>query len=108
MPLWGRFYSTGVETVGILRPGWGGGRPRGPSRIWRARCPGRSWRGAGPRRAALGKDPQGLRGPGVGAPSSLRCPVGLEVGSVAIGRAAQRTGGRSRPEGEGRRWGLPG
>ena len=39
-------------------------------------------------RAALGKDPQGLRGRGAEAPSSLRCPVGLEVGSVS----AQHTG----------------
>lgn len=109
MPLWGRFYNTGVETVRILRPSWGGGRPGVPaeSRGPAARV-GSGERGPGPRRAGLGKKPQGLRGPGAGAPSSLRCPLGLEVGSVATGLAAERTGGRSRPEGEGRSWGLPG
>ena len=93
MPLGGRFYSTGVETVGILRPGWGGGRPRGPSRISRARCPGQSWR---ERCWASARGPweetAGAAGPGAGAPSSLRCPVGLEVGSVAIGLAAENWG----------------
>lgn len=110
----GRFYNTRVETW-VLWRGCSGGSRRGRrlcagkgNGITRVRCLGRPGEALGLAAPHSEGTPPGFARPKPGRSlSSLRRSVGIELGSVAIGRAGG-TGGRSRAEVADRSWGRAG